>query len=358
MMIREPILDISNISVRFASFALKDVSLKVERGDYLALLGLSGAGKTVLLEILAGLIAPEKGILKMNGTDITQKSIQDRGIGLVYQDLALFPHLTVRNNIAYALHSQGMSAAAIRERVEVLAGQTETGHLLTRYPGTLSGGEAQRVALARTLAADPEILLLDEPLSNLDVQLKTGLRDLLRRIHQSGKTMIHVTHDYMEAATLATKVAIIEDGCLIQHGNPEEVFRHPSSEFVARFSGLKNLFPCQVVRSANDGLNIARVHPDVSISYLGYPGDEEGFVMIAQEDILISNHPLESSAVNQLSGTISEIYISGSGMEAVVSAGIEFVVSISRPSVEKMGLHPGKDVYVVFKASAVRFVKN
>jgi ABC-type sugar transport system ATPase subunit len=352
------ILDISNVCVRFESFALKGISLKIETGDYLALLGLSGAGKTVLLEVLAGLIAPEQGVIKKNGKDITRQRIQDRGIGLVYQDLSLFPHLDVYKNIAFALKSKGLSAAVIRRRVEELAWQTEVGHLLSRYPGTLSGGEAQRVALARTLAADPDILLLDEPLSNLDVKLKTGLRALLRRIHQSGKTMIHVTHDYMEAATLANKVAVIEEGSLIQHGRPEEVFRHPASEFVARFSGVKNLFPCKVERSEDARLNIARVHPDVSISYLGSPDDEEGFVMLAQEDILISIQPLESSAVNQFRGTISEIYLSGHGMEMIVRSGVEYVVSISRLSVEKLGLQPGMLVYVVYKASSVRFVKS
>jgi ABC-type sugar transport system ATPase subunit len=149
-------------------------------------------------------------------------------------------------NIAYPLRRKGLAHQDLRQRVEQLAAETGVPHLLSRFPGTLSGGEAQRVALARTLAADPSVLLLDEPLASLDVKLKAGLRGLLRKINESGKTIIHVTHDYMESATLSNKVAIIENGRLIQTGLPAEVFRHPKNEFVARFSGIRNIFPCTV----------------------------------------------------------------------------------------------------------------
>ncbi len=350
---------IDNISVRFDTFALEDISLKVEQEDYLALLGVSGAGKTVLLEVLAGLVRPAKGRVLFHGKDITREKIQKRRIGLVYQDISLFPHLNVFKNIAYPLRNQGLSPEQIRERVNSLAVRTGAGHLLDRYPGTLSGGEAQRVALARTLAADPDILLLDEPLSNLDVQLKSGLRSVLRNIHQSGKAVIHVTHDFMEAATLASKVAIIENGRLIQYGTPEEVFRHPRTEFVARFSGIKNLFPCKVKPVPDSpGLYSGRVHDHLEILYLGKDGDTTGYLMIPQEDILISEEPIESSAVNRLRGMISEIYLSGYGMELVVDAGATFVVSVSRRSYENMQLKPGKKMWLTFKASAVRFIEG
>ncbi len=350
---------IDNISVRFDTFALEDVSLRVEQEDYLALLGVSGAGKTVLLEVLAGLVRPAKGRVLFRGKDITREKIQKRRIGLVYQDISLFPHLNVFKNIAYPLKNQGLSREQIRERVNSLAVRTGADHILDRYPGTLSGGEAQRVALARTLAADPDILLLDEPLSNLDVQLKSGLRSVLRNIHQSGKAVIHVTHDFMEAATLASKVAIIENGRLIQYGTPEEVFRHPKTEFVARFSGIKNLFPCKV-KSVPDspGLYSGRVNDQLEILYTGKDGQTAGYLMIPQEDILVSEKLVESSAVNRLRGIIREIYLSGSGMELVVDAGTEFVVSVSRQSYENMHLNPGKKVWLTFKASAVRFIEG
>ena len=352
-------LHLDNISVRFPAFVLEPLTLAVEKGDYMALLGVSGAGKTVVLELLAGLIRPDSGMIRLNGKDITGQRIQERRIGLVYQDLSLFPHLNVRNNIAYPLRRKGLPKSKLIERVSKLASQTEAEHLLSRYPGTLSGGEAQRVALARTLASDPEVLLLDEPLSNLDVRLRSDLRKLLRKIHNSGKTIIHVTHDYTEAATLANKVAVIQDGRLLQHGTPEEVFRHPRSAFVAQFSGIKNLFPCRSVAlgSAN-GLQTALIGNDIAIQYVGDEPPDGGYVMIPEQDIFISLKPVETSAVNQLKGTIKETYMAGSGIELVVDAGEEFVVSISRQSQSALQLGVGKEIWLAFKASAVRFVAH
>ncbi len=351
-------LQLKNIGATLGSFSLAGISFEVDNGDYLALLGVSGAGKTVLLEVLAGLVRPEQGQVLLRGEDITEKKIQRRRIGLVYQDLCLFPHLSVWENIAYPLKGKQGSRVESGRRIRFLAFETGVEHLLQRYPATLSGGEAQRVALARTLAADPDILLLDEPLSNLDVKLKAGLRALLQRIHQSGKTVIHVTHDFMEAATLANKVAVIEAGKLIQFGTPEEVFRHPRTEFVARFSGVKNLFACHVKPNDGDGgLLEAMVAGKLSIGFLGNHKQEQGFVMVPQQDIIVSEQPINSSAVNQYPGLIREVYLSGSGMELIVDAGVEFVVSVSRESCERMGLNPGKQVWLAFKASAVRFVE-
>lgn len=352
-------LSIENISVRFQNFKLESVSLEVEKHDYLTLLGVSGAGKTVLLEVLAGLLKPDQGRILLNGTDITKQKIQQRRIGLVYQDLSLFPHMSVFNNIAYPLRNHRMSKSALREQVKILASQTEISHLLHRAPETLSGGEAQRVALARTLASNPDIMLLDEPLSNLDVKLKTGLRKLLRNIHKSGKTIIHVTHDYMEAATLANKVAVVQNGKLIQHGTPDEVFRHPRSEFVARFSGVKNIFPCHSSKQNDqNGLKSALIADGITLHYLCNKDSENGFLIIHQHDIIVSDQQLESSAINKLKGTVSEIYTAGSGLEIVVNAGVEFVVSISKHSSMAMNLVPGKNVWLTFKASAVRFIED
>lgn len=350
-------LEIKEISIRFGNFALENISLEIAPGDYLALLGVSGAGKTVLLEVLAGLVKPAKGQIRWNGRDITRSRIQQRPVGLVYQDLSLFPHLDVFSNIAFALKVRKTPPAAISKRVNELARETGVQHLLERFPGTLSGGEAQRVALARTLAAEPDILLLDEPLANLDVKLKTGLKALMRQINRSGKTMIHVTHDFMEAATLANKVAVIENGSLAQFGSPEEVFRHPKTEFVARFSGIKNILPCHLEPAAGEGsLSKAILAGGQSIFFLGGEPSSEGFVMIPQEDIVLSEGPLESSARNQLKGVVREAYLSGSGMEILIDAGVELVASLSRQSFEKMGIIQGKTIWVSFKASAVSFL--
>ncbi len=352
-------LDIERIGVSFPGFSLSSVSLKVEAGDYLALLGVSGAGKTLLLEILAGLVKPGEGRVLLHGRDITKSSIQKRGIGLVYQDLSLFPHMNVRKNIAFALKSRKLGRQESDKLIDSLAEETGSAHLLSRFPATLSGGEAQRVALARTLAADPDILLLDEPLANLDVSLKDGLRSLLRRIHQSGKTIIHVTHDYAEIATLANKVAIIEAGRLVQTGSPVEVFRKPESAFVARFSGVKNLFACTMEQDSNNsGLSCALLESGSRLFFSGKASAGRGYVMIPQHDILVSLHKLESSAVNCMEGEVAEIYQTGYGMELIVMAGEPYVVSISRQSCDMLGLIPGLQVWITFKASAVRFLSS
>jgi molybdate transport system ATP-binding protein len=364
-------LEIDHISVSYPGFSLEDISLRLDEGEYLVLLGVSGAGKTVLLEVLAGLVKPDSGRVLFSGVDLTQQKIQERGIGLVYQDLSLFPHMTVAGNIAYPMKNRIHGRGRVKEAVVSLAGQTGIPHLLDRYPGTLSGGEAQRVALARTLASNPRVLLLDEPLANLDVKLKAELRSLLRQIHRSGKTIIHVTHDFMEAATLATQVAVIEKGRLAQFGKPEEVFRHPATEFVARFSGVKNLFPCAVAEAtevpgagsgagfgADSGLRKAICTHGVELFFVGQAMGKEGFVMVPQEDIFLSDEKLDSSAVNQLQGVVKEATLSGQGVDLLVDAGLEMVVSVSRPSLKKLGLEPGKRVWLSFKASAVRFIPD
>jgi molybdopterin-binding protein len=351
-------LEIKNISVHFQSFSLRDVSLNVQRGDYLTVLGLSGAGKTVLLEVLAGLVKPSSGQILMEGNDISRQKIQNRGMGLVYQDLSLFPHLKVSSNIAYGLKKKNLSASQIRLSVGQLALQTGCHHLLDRFPGTLSGGEAQRVALARTLASDPSVLLLDEPLANLDVKLKMDLRSLLRKINESGKTVIHVTHDYMESATLSNRVAVIENGQLIQTGSPKEVFSNPASEFVARFSGVRNLFACRVKQGENQpGLRHAVVDGLGMIHFIGQASDEQGFVMVPQEDIFLSPKALETSAQNQFRGIIKEAHLSRGYMEVVVDAGVDFLVLVSRNSFDKLQLNPGKEIWLSFKASAARFIR-
>ena len=350
-------LEIKNINARLGDFRLKNISLELETGDYLTVLGLSGAGKTVLLEVLAGLVKPEAGEIFMNGKNISHQSIQKRPFGLVYQDMALFPHMTVHKNIRYALKNKGLSGQEQQDKTLELARLTQVEHLLDRHPGTLSGGEAQRVALARTLASDPKVLLLDEPLASLDVKLRQELRELLKKINQSGKTIIHVTHDPMEAATLSKKIAIIEKGELIQWGKPEEVFRNPVSEFVARFSGIKNIFLCDFEPSSEkNGLYHGLTKRNISISSLDEPGKVTAHLMIPGEDIIISEEKLETSAINQYEGIINEIYFLNHGVELIIDAGEIFSVIVSKRSVEKLGLDPGKKVWLSFKASAVKIL--
>ena len=253
-------LDLQNISKNLDEFTVKDISFKVEKGDYYVVLGHSGAGKTVLLEIIAGLITPDSGKVLFNGEDITLQKIQKRKFGLVFQDHAIFPHLSVKENIAYSLKSKKITKQKIHERVEKLAKNFEIEYLLNRRTTNLSGGELQRIALARTLALNPDILLLDEPLSSLDVQLKNDLRRLLRNLNKKGQTIIHVTHDYEEAILLSNKIAVFHDGKIIQSGTTNNVFHHPGSEFVAHFTGVKNYFKVKLDNNEQNGLKTAKVN--------------------------------------------------------------------------------------------------
>ncbi len=350
-------LEIKNITATLGDFSLNNISLQVNEGDYLTVLGLSGAGKTVLLEVLAGLVKPQQGEIFLHGQNISAMSIQQRPFSLVYQDMALFPHMNVYKNIAYPLRGKGYTKRYIEETVERLASQTRVSHLLKRHPATLSGGEAQRVALARALASNPHILLLDEPLASLDVQLKQELRDLLKEINESGKTIIHVTHDHTEVAILSKKIAIIEKGELLQWGLPEEVFRNPVSEFVARFSGIKNIFLCHFdnIDPHND-IYKGTSPAGACIQLIQTPLKQEVHVMIPGEDILVSENKLETSALNQYPGIIKDIHFFHHGVELIVNAQEDFSVMVSKNSLEKLNLTKGKQVWINFKASAVKYL--
>ena len=240
-------LRLEDISLRLGDFRLREISLNVRPGNYLALLGPTGTGKTVLLETIAGIHKPGSGRIYINGRDITCLAPEKRHLGIVYQDYALFPHLTVFQNIAFGLRLKGTSGREIRQAVEKMAGFLEIGHLLKRSPNRLSGGERQRVALARALVIEPYVLLLDEPLSALDRSTRDRIQNELKRIHiELGVTIIHITHDLTEAFFLADQLAVIENGKLLQEGSPEDVCRHPRDRSVAELVGIENLIEATV----------------------------------------------------------------------------------------------------------------
>ncbi len=350
-------LEIKNIYVSLGNFSLQNISFQVEQGDYLTLLGLSGAGKTVILEVLAGLTRQKSGQILLNGTDISHQNIQRRSMGLVYQDMALFPHMKVSENIMYALNRKKLTKKEKSKRLQEVSELTHASNLLDRYPETLSGGEAQRVALARTLASDPQVLLLDEPLASMDVKLKDDLRKLLGTINKTGKTIIHVTHDYTEAATLSNKVAIIDKGKLVQWGEPTEVFQNPVSEFVARFSGVKNIFSCRFQHEqSHKGVYYGITSGGLSIYTTSYSEKEQVHLIIPGEEIIVSEKALKTSALNQMEVTVKNIWHFQHFTEIMVQNSEEFFVMISQQSVENLGLKPGKKVWISFKASSVKII--
>ena len=234
-------ITVRNIVKGFGQYpALRDVSIEIEDGAFVALLGPSGSGKTTLLRIIAGLETAESGHVLFGGADVTDRPPQDRGIGFVFQNYALFRHMTVANNIAFGLkvmkRAQRPAKAVIDARVEELLGLVQLSGYGSRYPAQVSGGQRQRVALARALACDPKILLLDEPFGALDAKVRRELRAALREIHDRvGLTSIFVTHDYEEAFALADKVAILGFGKIEQFDTPEAVQTRPASDYVREF---------------------------------------------------------------------------------------------------------------------------
>ncbi|HNW77202.1 MAG TPA: ABC transporter ATP-binding protein [Bacteroidales bacterium] len=349
-------LELRNISKRFPGFYLDRISLMVQEGEYFMLLGDSGAGKSLLLEIIAGLTYPDSGTIIMNGADITGRKIQDRSIGLVFQDYAIFPHMSIFDNIAYPLHGSGLSTVERKTRVTSLAEKMGIVHLLHRRPGTLSGGELQRAALARTLAQEPKILLLDEPLSSLDPRLRTGLRSLLRQIHREGQTIIHVTHDYEEALALSDTVAIINNGKIIQNGPPAEVFRHPKSEFVAHFTGIRNFFRVSLV--TDHGALFAKVNENLRFRILHENLTGTGHILFRGEEVILSNEELHSSITNTFKGTVREIVNSQSGPEVVIDIGVDISARITPESRSNLGLTEESAIFAGLKASSILYIPD
>lgn len=233
------VLELQGISKKLGKFMLADVSLDVG-SEYFVLLGPTGAGKSVLLEIIAGLLLPEEGRIVLNDADITSTPPEKRKIGFVPQDYALFPHLSVLKNIEYGLRMRG-----IRDSTEIFEVSKKLGikHLLDRKPLTLSGGEKQRVALARALVIQPELMLLDEPLSAVDLKTKEMLMKELRRVHEEFDIpVIHVTHSFIEAAMLADRIAVMMDGRIMEDGVAKKLFTDAENKKVAEFLGVKSIF--------------------------------------------------------------------------------------------------------------------
>src|SRR5262245_28795103 len=242
-----PHLELSHLTKEFGTTrAVQDLNIAVERGEILSILGPSGCGKTTTLRMIAGLEVPTSGAILANNRDITQLPARARNIGMVFQNYALFPHLDVHENIAFGLKTRRLNRASIDSKVRKALSSVRMEGLERRQVHQLSGGQQQRIALARALAIEPELLLLDEPLSNLDPSLREELRDQIRNtIRELSVTTVFVTHDQQEAFALADRIAIMETGMCRQIGSPEAVYNNAANEFVAGFLGRANLIPTE-----------------------------------------------------------------------------------------------------------------
>jgi molybdopterin-binding protein len=344
-------LSIEHISKNLGEFRLDDVSLEVGRGEYLVIIGPTGAGKTILLETIAGLYLPESGRITIDYGEITRLPPKDRNICMVYQDYMLFPHLTVEQNIGFGLKSRKTLPDEAGRKGRDMAELLGIDHLLHRSPKTLSGGEQQRTAIARALVMEPDLLLLDEPLSALDVRTREAMGKELKRLHRvTGVTVLHVTHNFLEVFALADRVAVMNQGRIVQTGLPDEVFRKPKSEFIASFTGVENIFK-GVCTAAPDAATVTV--GELTLVSSNCKAGGEVYATIRPEDILISRDPVTSSARNSFPGIITGVVNNGMVIKITVDIGVPVVSVLTRRGFEELGLGEGERVYLTFKAAAV-----
>ncbi|MBD2438097.1 TOBE-like domain-containing protein [Nostoc sp. FACHB-110] len=320
---------VENISKHFGSFkAVDQVDLTVKSGSLVALLGPSGSGKSTLLRLIAGLEMPDSGKIILTGKDATYKNVQERNIGFVFQQYALFKHMTVRQNIAFGLEIRKVQDKKIKGRVEQLLELVQLKELGDRYPSQLSGGQRQRVALARALAVEPEILLLDEPFGALDAKVRKDLRIWLRHLHDEvNVTTVFVTHDQEEAMEVSDEVVVMNKGRVEQVGSPAEIYDNPASSFVMSFIGPVNVLPNTARIFQSTGFNAP--HPEV---------------FLRPQDVIIEKYPQEATASAKISRLIHlgwEIQV-----ELTIDDGQVVTAHLTRDRFNELELEPQQQVYV------------
>jgi ABC-type Fe3+/spermidine/putrescine transport system ATPase subunit len=335
--VRHPaFLDIKDLEVSYGRTpVLEDIGLEVAQGEFIALLGSSGCGKTTLLRTIAGFMKPSAGTIRVAGRDIAHLPPDKRGMALVFQSYALWPHMNVRQNIGYGLKVRGQSRAAIHAKVDETLSMLGLEGFAERNVTALSGGQRQRVALGRALAISPQILLLDEPLSNLDARIRLTVRHEIRALQKRlGITAVHVTHDREEAMVMADRIVILDRGRIAQAGTPEELYRHPVSAFVATFLGADNVIQLHATRSAS-GLALSGPGligaPTISVPGGGGPeGPVHGHFRSEAAELVAENAAPDAASVD-LTGTVRHAsYPGGVWRHAVAVADVEVLVDSTR----------------------------
>jgi ABC-type sugar transport system ATPase subunit len=338
-------LSISKISKRYHGFHLNDINLDIRKGEYFVLTGPSGAGKSVLFEIIAGIIHADEGELFLKELNITKQAVQKRKIGLVFQDNTLFPHLTVKQNISYPLKVKNLNHTEISKRVTKLAGNMGIVKILDRRSDTLSGGEIQRVSIARALAGDTDCLLLDEPLSSLDIQSKEEIRVLLKEIHKEGLTILHITHDQREAFQLAERMAVMVNGQIIQCAHPMEICKAPASKFVADFIGFRNFYPVKV----NNGLQLC-LGEEININF-NQTIHTCNFVIIPEQAISINIDFENPTNENSLTGNVKDMTFFPDSVELTLDIGLPMYKTLQHPDELIEKLTPDMRVQILIDSS-------
>lgn len=349
-------IEVSHLRKTYGSaVAVADLSAKVPQGQMLALLGPSGCGKTTTLRMVAGFIEPTSGSIRAGGSDITRMPAHKRDTGLVFQNYALFPHMSAAENIAFGLRRRGVARAERDQRVGVMLDKLKLSGLADRLPRQLSGGQQQRVAVARALVINPSILLLDEPFSNLDAKLResTGL-EMSRLQREFGLTSIFVTHDQTEAMSIADTIAVMKDGELQQLGSASEIYEKPANRFVADFIGRANFLPGRIAGRNETHVSIALAAGiTIELQANGVAGSsgDDGEVLLRPEAVSVT----DAGPANTLQATVEQISYQGSiaNLHGRLTDGTALVASVSPDTLR--GLSPGATTNLAIRANAMRW---
>jgi len=351
------VIRLEEVRVRLGGFVLEDVSLAVPAGGYGLIIGPTGSGKTTLLEAIAGHEPLERGRIILRDQNVTRASPESRRVGFVYQHYHLFPHLTVEENIGYGLRHATVAARA--ERVAELADSLGLIPLLPRSVRGLSGGEQQRIALARALAPRPTILLLDEPFAAVDPATRRVLRRELRTLHErEGITTLQVTHDFEDAMRLGDVVAVLADGRIAQAGTPESVFRYPNSAFVAEFIGTGTVLRGTVERSGPGARFAARFRSNGLDLEVVAEREGAAYAVIRPADLLVSRTITQAPAPrNRFDATVTRVE-RGSAVALVHldAGGTALLAAVMTTTAEELELAPGERVAVAIKATAIHLI--
>ncbi|SDU45127.1 ABC transporter ATP-binding protein [Desulfobacula phenolica] len=344
---------LKNVEKSFnGTMACADISLSINRGEFFTFLGPSGCGKTTILRLIAGFIRPDKGKIFLKDKDITHLAPEKRKVGMVFQNYALFPFMSVSENIAYGLKIQKRPEKEIQEKLETYIAMVGMDGFEDRNIAELSGGEQQRVALARSLAIEPAVLLLDEPLSNLDARLRDRMRLEIKSLQKRlGITTIFVTHDQTEALTMSDRIAVFNKGRCIQTGTPEDIYANPVNSFVAKFIGDTNLFAVDMKNGnpcvCNDLL--VRLNRPVLA--------QSKFISIRPQDIILSKKSDKKS--NTFKGRVEDIQLNGTWIEYCIKVkGIDFKATALNTTANKLNITIFDDIYVSFETNSLKILDN
>ena len=352
-------VELRNVVKRYGDvLALDTFNLNIQEGEFISLLGPSGCGKTTALRLVAGFLTPSEGQILMDGEDLTQVPTERRNIGMVFQNYALFPHLTVTENIGFGLKEHRKPASQIKQRVGEMLELVQLQQYGDRYPAALSGGQQQRVAIARALAVSPRVLLMDEPLGALDLKLREAMQEELHQLQRElGITTIYVTHDQGEAIRMSHRIAVMSNGLLMQLGAPEEIYSRPQNKFVAQFVGRITFLSAIAGRIQGEEMEVSVAGQELwATAPLQDCGGETVTLALRPESLKLQSKSQGTTPVNALSGQIVEIIYAGNRLDVFVRliTGETLMIEV----LPGTGFNQGEEVWVILDPATTTVIKE